>query len=254
MKALRIETIGATLRYHDFPGIDPTLVFIHGLGDAGSASFPTIVRHPKLAAHRAIVVDLMGYGFSDRPQDFDYRMDSQAAVVADLLGSLQLEACTVVGHSMGGAVAILLAAEHPSLVSHLILAEGNLDPEPGFVSGPITAMPEEEFVEQGYAKFLDVVHGNGFLAYEGAVRATTPYVLHRSAVSLIADRSPTYREQLLAMDLPRTFLFGDENADDPDVKLLAEAGITVEIIPNAGHDMMGDNPDGFAAAVARAMA
>ena len=254
MKAFRIETIGATLRYHDFPGIDPALVFIHGLGDAGSASFPTIVCHPKLAAHRAIVVDLIGFGFSDRPRDFDYRMESQAGIVASLLRSLEIDACTLVGHSMGGAVAILLAAEAPSLVSRLVLAEGNLDPEPGFVSGPITAMPEEEFVDQGYAKFLEVVRRNGFLAYEGALRATAPWGLHRSAASLIADRSPTYREQLVAMTLPRTFLFGDENADDPDVKRLAEDGISVEIIRDAGHDMMGDNPDGFAEAVARAMA
>ena len=253
MKAFRIDTIGATLRYHDFPGVEPALVFIHGLGDAGSASFPGIVRHPRLAAHRAIIVDLIGYGFSDRPRDFDYRMESQAGLVADLLRSLEIDACTLVGHSMGGAVAILLAATYPSLVSRLVLAEGNLDPVPGFVSGPITAMPEEEFVEQGHAKFLEIVHRNGFLAYEGALRATAPWGLHRSAVSLIADRSPTYREQLVAMTLPRTFLFGDENADDPDVKRLVEDGIAVEIIPNAGHDMMGDNPAGFAEAVARAI-
>lgn len=253
MKAFRIETIGAALRYHDFPGIEPALVFIHGLGDAGSASFPGIVRHPELAAHRAIVVDLIGYGFSDRPRDFDYRMESQAGIVADLLRSLTLEDCILVGHSMGGAVAILLAAGHRPLVSRLILAESNLDPEPGFVSGPITAMPEDEFVEQGYAKFLDVVRRNGFLSYEGALRAAAPWGLHRSAVSLIADRSPTYREHLLKMTLPRTFLFGDENADDPDVKRLAEDGITVGIIQDAGHDMMGDNPDGFAEAVAHAM-
>ncbi len=253
MNVYYVEELGIHLRYHDLPGRDPALVFLHGLGSASSSYFPRAAAHPRLRDHRSILIDLLGFGYSDRPEGFDYAMEGQAEIVVALLHSLEIAGCVLVGHSMGGSIAVLIAAAAPDLVGRLIVAEGNLDPGPGMVSGPITSMTEEEFVDRGHAEFVDQMRGAGFPDYAGTLRAADPAGLYRSAVSLIAERRPTYREYLARLDLPRTFLYGEENLPDPDVDRLTADGVEVRVIGSSGHDMMGDNADGFAEAVADAI-
>ena len=253
MNAYFVEELGAHLRYHDLPGRDPTCVFLHGLGSASSSYFPQATAHPRLRDRRSILIDLLGCGYSDRPGRFGYAMEEQAEILVSFLRSLEIEGCVLIGHSMGGSIAILVAAATPERVRHLIAAEANLDPGPGIVSGIITSMPEEEFVARGHADFVETMRNAGFPDYAGTLQACDAAALHRSAVSLIAERRPTYRECLAQLRLPRTFLFGEQNLPDPDVDLLLADGVEVRIIPESGHDMMGDNASGFAEAVADAI-
>lgn len=253
MNVYHVEKLGAHLRYHDLPGCDPALVFLHGLGSASSSYFPGAAAHPRLRDHRSILIDFLGYGYSDRPNGFGYTMEGQAEIVGALLRSASVSECVLVGHSMGGSIAVLVAAATPNLVGRLIIAEGNLDPGPGMVSGSITSMTEEEFVAYGHAQFVSQMQSAGFLDYAGTLQACDPAALHRSAVSLIAPRHPTYRERLRRLGIPRTFLFGEENVPNPDVDRLAVDGVEVRILPGSGHNMMVDNPGGFAEAIADAI-
>ena len=253
MNAYYVPDLAAHLRYHDLPGRDPVLVFLHGLGSASSSYFPRAVVHPRLRDHRALLIDLLGYGYSDRPDGFDYTMEGQAGIVVSLFRDLGVSGSVLVGHSMGGSIAILVAAAAPRLVDRLIVAEGNLDPGPGTVSGQITAMSEEEFVSHGHADFVQAMRDAGFPDYAGTVQACDPAALHRSAVSLIAPRRPTYRDRLARLELPRTFVYGEKNVPNPDVDRLTAYGVDVRVIPESGHDMLVDNPDGFAEAVADAV-
>ena len=241
---------GAHLFYHDFPGERPALVYLHGLGSSSSSFFPRCARHTRLRDHRSILIDLLGYGSSDRPEGYSYSMEEQAETVASLLESLGLKNTALIGHSMGGSIAILLAHGRPDLISRLIVAEGNLDPGPGFVSGRITSMSERAFVDEGYDLLISEIRSNGFYDYAGAVRAADPVGLHRSATELIADRTPTYREMFYQLEIPRTYIFGEKSLPNPDEVALRSCDINVRIVANAGHDMMGDNPDGFALAIA----
>ena len=253
MNTFYLKVPDAHLFYHDLPGIAPALVMLHGLGSASSSWYPRATHHPRLRDYRAILVDLLGYGFSDRPEAYDYSMESQAKNVASLLDHLGLERCSVIGHSMGGSIAILLAHSRPDLVSHLVVAEGKLDPGPGFVSGRIVSVSERAFTTSKYSEFHQQMHDAGFYDYAGTVRASDPVCLYRSAVSLIADRSPSYRERFYGLGMPRTFIFGEQTLPDPNESLLREQGIDVRIVPGAGHDLMGGNPDGFACAIADAI-
>ncbi len=87
----------------------------------------------------------------------------------------------------------------------------------------------------------------------GSLRIADPIAVHRSACSLIAPRFPTFREVLYALRIPQTFLFGERNAADPDVRELPLHGVQVRIIRGAGHDMIADNACAFVAAVADAL-
>ncbi|MBU0596027.1 alpha/beta hydrolase, partial [Candidatus Bipolaricaulota bacterium] len=93
----------------------------------------------------------------------------------------------------------------------------------------------------------------GFAEYAGTFQAGDPTGLYRSALSLIADRSPSYREHLYALPIARAYVFGEETLPDPDVDRLREAGIDVRVVPRAGHGMMTDNPAGFATVLADAI-
>ncbi len=82
--------------------------------------------------HRVIAIDLLGHGGSEKPRS-GYSMQDQAQLVAAALAKLGVRDATVVGHSLGGAVAIALAEQSPDLVSRLAI----LDTEPGTSYGSL---------------------------------------------------------------------------------------------------------------------
>jgi len=109
---------------------------------------------PTLRVHRALLVDVLGAGFSDSPEAFSYSLLDHARTIALLLDHLGLVASTSVGYSFSGAVAITLAAARPDLVASLVLAEPNLDPGGGFLSSRIAAQSEEEFRNRGFSELV----------------------------------------------------------------------------------------------------
>jgi len=252
MRIHRTSHPGLALAAHDIV-VDParttgpsTAVLIHGLGSAGMASFSCLLPFLMGATDRILIVDLPGHGLSDRPVDFSYSMEAQAAILGELLDEVRITGTLLVGHSMGGAIAIRIAHTRPDLVSRLVVAEGNLDPDPGFVSGPITATDEDTFVRAGWHALAGQIEENGYAEYAATFRIASPIALHRCATSLTADRVPTFRQQLENAPVPRVFVFGDRTLPDPDADRLPGAGIDVRIVRNAGHDMMNDNPAVFA--------
>ena len=78
MKEYIINDKNIKMRYHDFPGQDTPIIFIHGLGCAGSFDYPEVASQTDLINHRRILVDLLGSGFSDKPDDFSYTVDDHA--------------------------------------------------------------------------------------------------------------------------------------------------------------------------------
>jgi pimeloyl-ACP methyl ester carboxylesterase len=118
-----IDVPGARLHIRDF-GEDhaegPAIVMIHGL--AGQLSHYTYGVAGRLSArHRVIVVDRPGSGYSTRLPSTSADLSAQAGAVAALIRTLGVGPALVVGHSLGGAVALTLALEHPQQVAGLAL-------------------------------------------------------------------------------------------------------------------------------------
>lgn len=251
MRELFLEDERAYVRWIDLPGDGPVRVFVHGLGCTGASDFAHVAARPALGGGRALLVDLLGFGLSDRPADFDYRMESQASVIARLLDHLGLTAVDLVGHSMGGAVAVQLTAARPDLVRRLVVAEPNLYAGGGAFSSPVAAQDEDVFVAEGFAR---MVADSDRPDYAARLRLADPRAVHRSAVALVEGTAPAAGDLLAAFTLPRTFLVGERSLPDADAEKMAALGIPVSEIPGAGHNLMIDNPDGFATALARALA
>ena len=95
--------------YHEDAGSGPPLLLIHGFG-ASTYTWRHVA--PALAeTHRVIAVDLKGFGQSDKPFDDRYSVFDQAELLAQLIEEKDLRDLTLVGHSFGGGIALLLALE-----------------------------------------------------------------------------------------------------------------------------------------------
>ncbi len=258
MPSLYLADLDAHLSYHDLAGQAPVCVYLHGLGSASSADFPPIAHDPRLASFRALLVDLLGYGFSDRPAEFPHTLEAHADVIAHVLDQLGLRGCHVIGHSLGGSIAISLAARRPDLVGALIVAEPNLDPEDAFFSGTIIARwpTEEEFVRGGHATLITEAEEEARPlstsltagSYAGTLRAADARALYRCSGALVGCE---LRETFFNLTMPRTYVYGAHTLPHRHEAWLQANGVPVAVVPDAGHDMPVMNPGAFAAVLAR---
>lgn len=115
------------------------LLLIHGL--FGSLSAPKIL--DAFAPGPVLAPDLMGYGVHRATQG-DWTLADQAAHVADSIRASGLEPMHVVGHSVGGAVAVLFAAAYPDLCRSVTSVEGNFTLKDAFWSQQISRQSIEE--------------------------------------------------------------------------------------------------------------
>jgi pimeloyl-ACP methyl ester carboxylesterase len=100
-------------------GTGPPVLMLHGLGGNKASFLPTVAA--LAPSFRAIAVDMLGFGESDKPLGASYRPDYQARGVAKLLDALGLERAHLLGHSMGGRVALELGFRDPSRTRGLVL-------------------------------------------------------------------------------------------------------------------------------------
>lgn len=149
---------------------------------------------------------------------------------------------------MGGAVALVLAHRRPELVSRLVLTEANLDAAPPATagSGLIASYQEDDFVDGGHARVLEAVGPQ----WAATMRLTDPRALHRSAVGLCRGSDPVMRTLLEGLPVERVYLQGALSGELEGREALEAAGVRVTTVPGAGHNVMFDRPDAFAAAVA----
>jgi pimeloyl-ACP methyl ester carboxylesterase len=116
--SLQFRTIHGYRRAFRIAGSGPVILLIHGIGD-NSTTWTTV--QAKLAQRFTVIaVDLLGHGQSDKPRA-DYSIAAYANGMRDLLSVLDIERATVIGHSLGGGVAMQFTYQFPQLVERLVL-------------------------------------------------------------------------------------------------------------------------------------
>lgn len=250
MRSFVLDDLGAVLRFHDLAGAGRPLVFVHGLGCTSSSDFPAVAADPALAGRRRILVDLLGSGFSDRPETFPYTIRAHARILARFVETLADGPIDLFGHSMGGAVAIVAADRLGDRVRALVLGEPNLDPGGGVFSRKIAAISEADFVAHGHAALIAAARAEGNGMWAATLEASAPIAVHRAAVSLVDGDVPSWRDRLGALTIPRTVIFGAASLPDPDLDALPRIGVDVAVLADAGHSMAWDAPAGLARCLA----
>ncbi|WP_309133409.1 alpha/beta fold hydrolase [Cellulomonas sp.] len=206
------------------PADAPVVVLLHGMGAASDrSSWDRVV--PLLAGdHRLVVPDLRGHGASPRPGS--YALAEMADDVARLLDRLGVAGATVVGHSMGGVVAVVLAQARPDLVSALVVEDSSPPPPAG--SPPVDVTPP--------------YRPEGPVAYDVEVR---PGVLQA-----LAEPDAAWAGRAGEVTVP-TLVVGGGPTSFVDQRRLARlaaafpAGTMVTI--DVGHDVHPNRPEEFVA-------
>ncbi|WP_037184915.1 alpha/beta fold hydrolase [Rhodococcus sp. UNC23MFCrub1.1] len=212
-------------------------VFLHGLGSAGVAAFGTVAAG--LDDRLRLLPDLLGFADSADVATDGYTLDDHALAVARMLDQHELVGLDVVGHSMGGSIAIVLSRARPDLVRRLTVLEPNLLPFDGEASVEIAGQSEEDFATQGVTSLI----ARADAAWAETLRLADPVALHRSAVGLcVGPPDTTVLDILLVSHVPRTLLYGSRTGEPTHTGRLRQAGVEVVEIPNAGHVMMADDP------------
>ena len=130
LEDLEPESAGAPGTFIDIDGVrvhyveagqGEAVVLVHGW-NGSTFGFRHII--PELAQHfRVVAPDLKGFGYSARPARSDYSLSAQADLVRAFMRRLGIERAALVGHSMGGGVAMTLALRYPASVSRLVLVD-----------------------------------------------------------------------------------------------------------------------------------
>lgn len=125
-----VEIAGAQVRYQEAGPVDaPTILLIHGFS-AFNLVWSEVLLPIAAAGFHVVAPDLLGHGFTEKPKDGEYTIESQSRMIVQLMDRLGIEHATLVGNSYGGAIAATCALDYPSRVERLVLVGAVINDEP----------------------------------------------------------------------------------------------------------------------------
>lgn len=273
---LQFRTIHGYRRAFRVAGSGPAILLIHGIGD-NSTTWSTV--QTKLAQRFTVIApDLLGHGKSDKPRA-DYSVAAYANGMRDLLSVLDIDSATVIGHSLGGGVAMQFAYQFPQLVNRLILVGAGGVTKDVNLALRIASMPlgSEALALLRLPMVLPTLQAVGRCG--GAVLGSTRIGRDiEEAMRILADLpEPTassafartlravvdWRGQVVTMldrcyltqSVPVQLVWGSHDSVIPmshaELAHAAMPGSRLEIFQDSGHFPFHDDPDRFVEVVER---
>ncbi len=241
-------------------GVGPALLLVHGFGGS-THDFEEFVLGPLAGSNRAIAVDLFGFGWSARSDDFRYGWTLWSDQLAATLDALGIERTSLAGHSMGGAVAAVFAARYPDRVDRLILADALYPSEPSETPWFFYALWTPGLGELVLSLVADASPPGFSPAYRARVRAWYRIRGTRHA-SLRYIREPNKFAELAAAypKIAATTLIlhgtADESVPFAAMERAAPGIRATRVVPLPGgrHFLLRDTPDVFVREVEKFLA
>lgn len=228
------------------PADAPILMLLHGLTDDGTA-WPDAVRRWR-DRYRIVAVDLRGHGRSPRFDDEQLRRSSQVWLtdVLDILRTLD-EPPVIVGHSLGGLLALRAADTEPGLVRALVLEDpaqptGHTAPDPDFVAH------QEEFLDRfsdGGAAEIARMHDETAWSTDeiDAWAACKPLVDRRMIRDALVLGAPEWEAVFDRLAVPTLVLVPRGGPMAPDERLIGNPLVRIDRLDGVGHCIRRDDPD-----------
>ena len=274
--SLQFRTIHGYRRAFRVAGSGPALLLIHGIGEDSTTWEPV---HAKLAQRFTVIApDLLGHGESDKPRA-DYSLAAFANGMRDLLAVLDIDRVTVVGHSLGGGIAMQFAYQYPQLVERLVLVgSGGITKDVIFplrlVAMPMGSealamlrVPGAAAALQLFGRTAGTVLGFTRLARdlpEGTrvlARLREPAALSaftqtlRAVVDGRGQKISVLDRSYLLQSMPVQLIWGEDDLVIPvsHARIAHEAipNSRLEIFKNSGHMPYQDQPDRFVEIIER---
>jgi len=228
---------------------------VHGLGNA-AANFDELVDEPALAGHRLIALDFPGCGVSPYPEDRSLRIDDLVDLLEAFVTTMGLSKFLIVGASMGGLTALLYAERHPEWLLGFVNVEGNLAPEDCLFSRLVVPHSREHFERVVFPEIkrsLGRRPERGFREHLLVLAQADPRAFYDYSFQLVADSDHgRLLDRFLALRTPRHFVHGSANRGLSYLPRLRGSECMVTEIASADHFLFYDNPEAFAACLARA--
>jgi pimeloyl-ACP methyl ester carboxylesterase len=271
VRETEIRLHGHRLHYR-IGGEGPLLVLVHGITNSSASWEPVLAT---LARRFTVIApDLLGHGDSAKPRG-DYSLGANASLLRDFMLALGHERATIVGHSLGGGIAMQFAYQFPDRIERLVLvSSGGLGREvtallravalpgaefvlPLLVSGPLVSAGA---TISGWIDRIGVRLGSdvaamatGFASLQD-IEARRAFVQTARAVIDAGGQRVNATDKLyLAEAVPTLLLWGDRDPIIPARHGLRAhelmPGSRLRIFAGAGHFPHHDDPAGFAAAI-----
>jgi pimeloyl-ACP methyl ester carboxylesterase len=274
--SLQFRTIHGHRRAFRIAGSGPALLLIHGVGDK-SASWEPV--HAKLAQRFTVIApDLLGHGESDKPRA-DYSLAAFANGLRDLLAVLGIDRVTIVGHSLGGGIAMQFAYQYPHMVERIVLVSSggvttDVSPALRLAALPMGtealamlrlpgALPALQAVGRVVGKKLGCTKfgrdlPDAIRLFEGLQKPGALSAFARTLRSVVDGRGQfvTMLDRCYLMQsIPLQLIWGEDDlvipASHARIAHQAMPGSRVEIFENSGHMPFHDHPARFVEVVER---
>ena len=248
------EANGINIHYTRTGGSKPPLILLHGLTANGACWTP--LAHIIEGDYDVIMPDARGHGKSSVPA-YGYRYEDLANDVVGLIQALRLATPILIGHSMGGMTAAVVANRDPKLLRCLILAD------PTFLSPKVQRQIRDSDVADQHRRYLnmsfdDVVaeartkHPDRSLdTIELIARARLQTSM--SAFDVLTPPNPGYMQVVSGIEVPSLLVIGGSaGVVSPDVAANLQhvnLRLQVEQIPEVGHGLHYEQPERFAVVV-----
>lgn len=243
---------GASIHYVRTGGAKPPVVLLHGLTGSGACWAP--VARALEAQHDVVMPDARGHGRSSAPRA-GYRYEDHANDVVGLLRGLGLGRPVLVGHSMGGLTAALVASCAGAVLRGLVLVD------PTFLSPERQLEVYESDVTEQHRRLLSTDKSDVLAQLRARHPRRSSEIIELLAEARLQTRinafdvlmppNPDYRQLASAIDVPSLLVLGGAGAVvSPEIAAELQSlnpRLRVEQISDAGHGLPYDQPERLAA-------
>ena len=226
-------------------GENDPIVFLHGFGST-KEDYADIVHYAEFNDHPFLAYDAPGCGETQCSDPSSVTIPfllKTAIAVLDQVGFKQFH---LVGHSMGGLTALMLAHHYPNRVLSFTDIEGNIAPEDCFLSRQIINYPSSsatEFFDEFIMRTRHAPHYASALysaSLRHKVRADAVKAIFTSMVELSDDGD--LMAKFLSLSCPKMFMYGEQNQHLSYLSHIEREGVRLAERPNCGHFPMYSNP------------
>jgi len=245
---------GIDIHYLRTAGDKPPLILLHGL--IGSGGCWTPVARALEGEHDVVMPDARGHGESSAPER-GYRYEDHAGDVVGLAGALGLTSPILLGHSMGGMTAALVASRQGKRIRALVLVD------PTFLSPERQREVHGSDVAEQHRRALDL--DKSALVADARARhprrslellelmAEARLKTRLAAFDVLEPPNPDFRQLVRAIEVPTLLVIGDAGnvvtLETAQALQGENARLRVEQVREAGHGLPYDQPERLATAV-----
>jgi pimeloyl-ACP methyl ester carboxylesterase len=242
---LRVGGVDLSIAMAHRTGDLAPILFLHGFGST-KEDYVDMARHRAFAGRPFLAYDAPGCGETACADASKISIPFLVETARAVLRELEIERLHLVGHSMGGLTALLLASQEPGAVLSFIDIEGNIAPEDCFLSRQVITHSANDF-ERFFDGFIE--RARRAPSFSAALYAASlRHKVRPGAVRGIFESMVEFSDhgdlmtKFLALPCPRMFMYGERNSALSYLPTLAANGIDLAEISDSSHWPMYSNP------------